>query len=357
MKKVILVTILLAINLCSCVFDQYMPTPLHIVRYVTPPTTMIEPIIQTEDAIATHLYKPTGQPKLIATALIEKPTATWTPLPLHPTATQTPIPKMPSATPTVTQTPIVSNQVTECPGAPAILNQLYTWSQISLYPPISNHVRIEPGLNESTIGKLNPGEVVWIKAGPRCADDLTWWNVRGLNGLEGWTAEGNAADYWLIQPLDTFFYDTIDQSSTANVVLNEGQKYRIIMSGTYSFWFPPQWTDQGVCIRGDADPLPMFPSAGTNGPVGADPFYRFARPFYGPCQKLTDPNETISPMMFSLDGGNNYSIPVPVVAEYRQNHTYTYEVIGQGHPLTVRLDDTPLDDNYGRILVIIEIIK
>ncbi len=357
MKKVILITILLSLNLSSCVFDQYLPPPIHIVRYVTPPTITIEPIIQTEDALATQYSKPTGQPKLIATALIENPTTTWTPLPPPPTATRTPVPKIPSATPTATRTPIVTDQVTACPGAPAILNQLNTWAQINLYPPISNYVRIEPGLKEDTLGKLKPGAVVWIKSGPRCADGLTWWYVRGLTGLEGWTAEGDAADYWLIQPLDTFFYDTKDQSSTASVVLNVGQKYQIIMSGTYSLWFPPQWNDQGVCIRGDADPLPMFPSAGKNGPVGADSFHRFARPFYGPCQKLTDPNETISTMMFSLDGGSIYSIPVPMVAEYRQDHTYIYEVTGQGHPLIVRLDDAPLDDNYGRILVIIEVIK
>jgi len=59
-------------------------------------------------------------------------------------------------------------------------------------------------------------------------------------------------------------------------------------------------------------------------------------------------------MMFGLDGGNYYSIPVPTVAEYREDHTYTYEVIGQGYPLKVRLDDAPLDDNYGQIFVIIE---
>jgi len=39
-----------------------------------------------------------------------------------------------------------------------------------------------------------------------------------------------------------------------------GQKYEIIMSGRIAF-VPAQWTDQGVCIRGDADPLPMFSSA------------------------------------------------------------------------------------------------
>jgi hypothetical protein len=242
-----------------------------------------------------------------------------------------------------------------CPGAPAISIKRNAWAQISLHPPISSNVRSEPGLKGKRIGRIEPGKTVWIVDGPQCADGYTWWFVRSLTGLEGWTAEGDATDYWLIQPMDAFFYDTVDQSSTSKAVLYQGQYYRITMSGTYSQWFPPQWTDQGVCIRGKAELLPMFPSPGkTNGLVGADPFYRFARPFYGPCQKLLDPSETISPMMFSLDGGKSYSIPVPIISQYREDHTYIYEVIGQGYPLKIKLDDAPLDDNYGQILIMIE---
>jgi hypothetical protein len=94
-----------------------------------------------------------------------------------------------------------------------------------------------------------------------------------------------------------------------------------------------------------------------NSSVGADPYFRFARPFYGPCQMELEPGETISPMMFSLDGGGQFAIPTPVVEEPREDHTYQYEVKGQGYPLQVRLDDQPLEDNYGQILVIIEAIK
>jgi len=245
-----------------------------------------------------------------------------------------------------------------CPGAPAISIKRNAWAQISLHPPISNNVRSEPGLKGERIGILKPGETVLIVDGPRCADGFTWWFVRSLAGLEGWTAEGDATGYWLLQLFYAFFYDTVDRSSTSYVVLDEGQKYRIVMSGTYSLWVPEQWTDQGVCIRGKSELRPMFPSPRkTNGWVGADPYYRFARPFYGPCQKLLDPGETISAMMFSLDGGKNYSIPIPMIPEYREDHTYTYVVIGQGYPLKVKLDDAVLDDNYGQIFVIIEKIN
>jgi hypothetical protein len=318
-------------------------------------------------------------PTAIATTETSTPIrATITPTPTYPhyaTATPTPAPTytpaatailVPTSVPittakatsTTTATPIVDDHVTSCPGAPAISVKRNTWVHISLHPPIYNNVRIEPGLQGERIGKLKPGENVWIVDGPRCADGYTWWFVRNPSGLEGWTAEGDATDYWLLQPFDVFFYDTVSQSSTSNGVLNRSLKYEIIMSGTYSLWVPEQWTAQGVCIRGNSEPQPMFSSPlRTNGPVGADPFYRFARPFYGPCQELVDPSETISAMMFSLDGGKSFSIPIPIIAEYREDHTYVYEVIGQGYPLKVRLDDAALNDNYGQILIIIDETK
>jgi hypothetical protein len=290
------------------------------------------------------------------------PLATATPTPRR--ATLTPWPtstQQPTAAVTRTRIPTATATTFQCPGAPKLSLKPGDWAQVSLDPPLPNHIRRQPGLSSELIGSIQPGETVRILEGPLCADGYAWWFVRSLDGLEGWTAEGGASvageapNYWLLPPLDVFFYDTVDLSSTSKVVLNEGQKYRIILSGTYSFWGPEQWTDQGVCIRGESEPLPMFPSPGkTNGPVGADPFYRFARPFYGACEKLLDSSETVSPLMFSLDGGKNYSIPVPMAAKYREDHTYTYTVIGQGYPLKVRLDDAPLDDNYGQIFVVID---
>lgn len=56
-------------------------------------------------------------------------------------------------------------------------------------------------------------------------------------------------------------------------------------------------------------------------------------------------------MLLSLDGGVNYSIATPFIANNRCDHTYSYEVVGQGFPLKVRLDDEPRNDNYGQIFV------
>jgi Bacterial SH3 domain len=287
-------------------------------------------------------------PGVQAPATPPQPPATIVPAPTHTPAAAT-------AAPTRAATPTVRALVTHCPNAPAISNQQNSWAMISLHPPLYSNIRSAPSLQGERLGKLKPGEPVWIEDGPRCADGYSWWLVRSPEGLEGWTAEGDAAHYWLVQLKDAFFYNTVDQAVTSNAVLYQGQRYRISMSGTYSQWGPEQWTNSGVCIRGQAELLPMFPSPGkTNGPVGADSFYRFARPFYGPCQEVTDPAETVSPVMFSLDGGNTYAISVPSLAKYREDHKYRYEVIGRGYPLNVRLDDAPLEDNYGQLFITIE---
>ena len=116
-----------------------------------------------------------------------------------------------------------------------------------------------------------------IVEGPRYADDYIWYFVRSLDGLEGWTVQGDPARNWLNQSLDAFFYDSDEQSSASKIVLEKGGKYQVTMSGTFSYWVKQQWTDPGVCIRGKVELRAMYPSPmKTNGPVGADPFYRFA---------------------------------------------------------------------------------
>jgi parallel beta-helix repeat protein len=76
---------------------------------------------------------------------------------------------------------------------------------VSLAPPLPNKVRRQPSRSGELIGQIQPGENVLVVDGPRCADGYTWWFVLSLDGLEGWTAEGDATGYWLIplQPVSS----------------------------------------------------------------------------------------------------------------------------------------------------------
>jgi hypothetical protein len=128
------------------------------------------------------------------------PSQTFTLIP--PTRTSTPVPPTPTATasftPTRTVTPVEGDKTVSCPGAPDILLKLEEWAQVSEDPPLPNRIRNQPSSSGELIGQVLPGENVLVVDGPHCADGYTWWFVRSLDGLEGWTAEGNAAGYWLI---------------------------------------------------------------------------------------------------------------------------------------------------------------
>lgn len=66
-------------------------------------------------------------------------------------------------------------------------------------PGMPNALRDRPGLNASgsrVIGSLPGGAIFSILSGPTCQDGHYWWQVTA-GGQTGWTAEGQAATYWL----------------------------------------------------------------------------------------------------------------------------------------------------------------
>jgi len=72
-------------------------------------------------------------------------------------------------------------------------------------PPLPNKLRRQPGSSSELIGQVQPGENVLVVDGPSCADGYTWWFVRGMEGLEGWTVEGDSAGYWLVDPISSWY--------------------------------------------------------------------------------------------------------------------------------------------------------
>lgn len=71
-------------------------------------------------------------------------------------------------------------------------------AQIAAVPPrnLPNVFKVRPGVRERGIDLLNPGQEVFILDGPRCADNLTWWQV-DWKGITGWTPEADLRNYWL----------------------------------------------------------------------------------------------------------------------------------------------------------------
>lgn len=160
------------------------------------PNTPAAPTTSTSHPISTATYSPTI-PLLpsITPTITNRATQTSTSTQIL-TATSSPI-----RTITPTKTAIVES----CPGAPDILLKLGDWARVSVDPPLPNKIRNQPGTSGEVIGWVQPGENVLVVDGPRCSDSYTWWFVRNLSGVEGWTVEGDTSGYWLVEPIYAWY--------------------------------------------------------------------------------------------------------------------------------------------------------
>ena len=136
-------------------------------------------------------------------------------------------------------------------------------------------------------------------------------------------------------------------------VLSAGRTYRVIVEGTYSIW-NSEWSS-GTCA-GTADASPMFPSpGGTNGLVGVDAEVYFAVPS-GSALCSEDIPGGAGGFRLSVDGGDDFDHPDPVTSApntLRADHTYEYEVTGEGHAILFEREDSPSSDNYGVLRITI----
>jgi Bacterial SH3 domain len=85
-----------------------------------------------------------------------------------------------------------------CPGAPDTRLSITDITRVSVNAPRPFYLHSNPSISADTVGQLAPGDDVQVLDGPQCADNLTWFKVRSMSGLEGWVAEGDKAAYWLV---------------------------------------------------------------------------------------------------------------------------------------------------------------
>jgi hypothetical protein len=140
----------------------------------------------------------------------------------------------------------------------------------------------------------------------------------------------------------------VDTRSAAPVrsemVLKKGKPYRVTMQGTYNAW-------KGNIVPGEKsgqpEPAPMFPSPGVaTRNVGIDPEFVFANvraPGTAPVRNTS--------IQVSLDGGKTWKHPVTTASYNATDHKYTYELMGEGNALQVRIVDNPVSDNFGRVQI------
>lgn len=136
-------------------------------------------------------------------------------------------------------------------------------------------------------------------------------------------------------------------------VLASGRTYRLHVQGTYSIWGESMWNN-GTCL-GTAEDAPMFPSSGgSNSTVGIDAEYYFAVPNGSALCSEEIPNQT-GGLEVTVDGGADWFHPDVLggVSVPTADHTYDYEVVGQGVAVQFRRVDSPSSDNYGVLRITI----
>jgi hypothetical protein len=89
-------------------------------------------------------------------------------------------------------------QVELCNGAPTSRLQPFSFAYVTKGAP--NNVRSSPSKSAPLVGLIKANAVIIVQMdAPVCADGLLWWKIvlRDEVGPSGWTAEGQASDYWL----------------------------------------------------------------------------------------------------------------------------------------------------------------
>lgn len=140
--------------------------------------------------------------------------------------------------------------------------------------------------------------------------------------------------------------------SVTGPVLEDGVDYVYEAQGTFSIWGAGMWSS-GSC-QGTSEADPLFPSPNeTNGTVGVDPEFWFAIPNGS---ALCDPDFEIpnhtGGIQVNFDGGTDFDHLEPVGGEPTEpssDHTYSYELTGQGHALRIQREDGNTGDDYGVI--------
>jgi serine/threonine protein kinase len=173
--------------------------------FIFAPQPTATPLVESGLAATATALASQLAPPIPTTAAPQTATESASPQASH-TPTVTILPSFtpsPSVTPTssleATQTSNVQATWQPCVGIYPSRLHVGDKAYISYNPPLPNRVRTQPNTNADVVGFLQPGEQMDILEGPVCSNQWIWWRVRSLStGMTGWTAEGDATNYWLV---------------------------------------------------------------------------------------------------------------------------------------------------------------
>lgn len=146
---------------------------------------------------------------------------------------------------------------------------------------------------------------------------------------------------------EQFFLDSSSAGVTSSTVLASGLPYVITVQGTFSIY-------NAALNEGSPNSDAMFPGAvggRVSLQVGQDAETCFAKVAGGGGPAIGHQNQ------FQIDLGGGYAHVEPEGGPFvspQANYLYRYTVTGQGSTASFRINDTPLNDNYGNLQIVIQ---
>jgi hypothetical protein len=138
--------------------------------------------------------------------------------------------------------------------------------------------------------------------------------------------------------------------------LQPGVTYRVVIEGTVSAWRSGDWS---MVCAGRPYSAPEFPSPGPTGPVGLDAEWVWAYPSVSPtlcpdgAPDAPPPKARRLVLLRASSGAAPESLPPPLEVAMTETHAYTYSITGTGAAVGFVIDDTPIEDNYGELRILL----
>jgi hypothetical protein len=85
-----------------------------------------------------------------------------------------------------------------CPGPPSRMTAGIS-GRVAYTDGSNMRIRQQPGFSASILNTVPEGTQFMVLAGPRCADQVTWWKIQTTNDYEGWMAESQNGVYLIEQ--------------------------------------------------------------------------------------------------------------------------------------------------------------
>lgn len=120
-----------------------------------------------------------------------------------------------------------------CPGTPPSMISIGNRARVTYTDGSSTNLRSASTTNSDILLRMPEGYEFEVIGGAQCADGYTWWQIRTIDGLVGWVAEGNENGYF-VEPL---FSTALTDSISPTAFISELEDVEITFFKDDAIWY------------------------------------------------------------------------------------------------------------------------